>query len=117
MTMNKLEALTEVLKVKFMYNGIKVNGKLYGGHWSNGPYVAGNEGLITFYASGYEKVPNGIFEVENDSDIMTDYFVNDIIRFYPDKPYYLQAVNAHLMFKEKADKRHQAYLIRNGVTV
>lgn len=104
-------------KVKFMYNGIKIDGKLFGGHWSNGPWVSGNEGMITFYAAGYGRIPDIGLDVHNDSDYQTDYVVEDVIRFMPDKPYYLQAVNAHAMGKEKADKRHQRYLIRNGVTV
>lgn len=104
-------------KVKFMYNGIKIDGKLFGGHWSNGPYVSGNDGLITFYAAGYGRMPDIGLEVHNDSDYQTDYVVEDVIRFRPGKLYYQEALNAYGLFKTKADKRHQAYLIRNGVTV
>ena len=104
-------------KVKMMYNGIKIDGKLFGGHWSNGPYVNGNEGMITFYAAGYGPIPNIGFEITNDSDAQSDYIVEDVVRFRPGQPYYNEAVNAYKLHKAKAEKRHQAYLLRNGVTV
>lgn len=72
-------------EIKFMYNGIKINGKLIKGSWSYGDFINKNI-KATFYMNGYDfnssKILRECFKVENESDIMTDYFEEDKIRFF-----------------------------------
>ncbi len=76
--------------IKFMYNGIKINGKLVKGFWSKGGYTNGAE--IAFYAKEYSTPElKEIFNVKNDTDIMTDYFETDTIYFMPDDKYIEEA--------------------------
>ena len=73
-------------EVKFMYNGIKINGKLVKGHWSKGSYT--NEALYCFYAdSCFSRELREAFSVKNESDIMTDYFETDKIYFFAGDKY------------------------------
>ncbi len=70
--------------VKFMYNGIKVNGTLYKGHYSKGHYTKESgitQDTITIYAKDYKRFPfvDGLQNI-NESDMMTDYFEGDRIR-------------------------------------
>lgn len=68
--------------LKFMYNGIKIDGKLHKGHWSKSQYLNGAE--FAFYSDDYSsKELRQHFKVKNDSDIMTDYFEKDTIYFMP----------------------------------
>ena len=71
-------------KIKFMYNGIKIDSKLIKGFWSYGNSTNKNI-KATFYVKDYDnnhrKLLTEYFKVENDSDIMTDYFETDRIRF------------------------------------
>ena len=67
--------------VKFMYNGIKINGKLIKGYWSKANYTNGAK--YAFYADSYcSKELREIFDVKNDTDTMTDYFETDTIYFF-----------------------------------
>jgi hypothetical protein len=75
-----------------MYNGIKKDGKLYKGSYSKGGYTKESnipQDTITIYARDYESFPEieGL-QVKNESDSMTDYFVNDRIRVIPTNKYY-----------------------------
>lgn len=79
------------MTVKFMWNGIKVDGKLYKASYSAGPWTRESglpDGTITVYINGYKRLPQipGL-DVYNDSDIMQDYFESDTIRIRPDNPY------------------------------
>lgn len=83
--------------VKFMYNGIKVDGKLYKGWYSLGGYRDMPEGTITIYAKEYgDHFPtiDGL-QIENNTDIMTDYFEKDRIRVTPDNKWYHQVLEAY----------------------
>jgi hypothetical protein len=77
-----------------MWNGIKVDGKLFKGWYSMGQLRNYPQGTITIYASEYDRFPiiEGL-QVQNDSDSMTDYFEKDRIRVTPDNPHY-EAVKA-----------------------
>lgn len=67
--------------IKFMYNGIKIDGKLIKGFWSKANYTNGAK--YCFYADSYcSKELREHFTVKNDTDIMTDYFETDSIYFY-----------------------------------
>lgn len=69
-------------QVKFMYNGIKIDGKLIKGFFNKGEYL--NGALYCFYADSYYCPElRAAFAVKNDSDIMTDYHEKEKIYFYP----------------------------------
>lgn len=95
--------------VKFMWNGIKIDGQLYKGKYSMGPYTETStlpEGTVTIYMDSrnlYTPRINGL-EIENDSDIMTDYFENDTVRIRPGTIHYdaaVKAANAYNIHMEK----------------
>lgn len=76
-------------EIKFLFNGIKIEGKLIKGYYSKGQYFNGAIGC--FYAKGYFTGQNELlrkyFQVENDTDIMTDYFDDDKIYFFENDKY------------------------------
>lgn len=80
------------MQVKFMWNGIKVDGVLHKASYSAGPWTAESgmpTNTITIYATGYTSFPRiAGLEIHNDTDIMRDYFDSDLIRVSPDNPYY-----------------------------
>ena len=97
------------MTVKFMWNGIKVDGTLYKAHYYCGVYTSNSgipEGTITVYAKDYRALPqiDGL-QIENDSDIMTDYFENDRLRITPDNKYYNEAKAAYDKMNEHIEKR------------
>ncbi len=77
------------MTIKFMYNGIKINGKLY-----KASYNRYDNKTIVLYLSNYERLPlkPDEIEIENESDIMTDYFESDTLRIKPDTKYYEDAL-------------------------
>lgn len=111
-------------KVKFLWNGLKVDRKLYRCSYSDGPYTETSglpEGTITMYEKDYVSIPRieGL-NVSNDSDIMTDYFAKDVIRILPGSPFYKEAKEAlksskiHnsqkvINYYEKMEKRYPGY--------
>ena len=98
---------------KFLWNGIKANGGSLqkAGFSMPGSYVAGSglpDGTVTIYARNYSGFSAEVweaFDVSNDSDMMTDYFVADRIRVRPDHPFYAEVVAA-----VKASDEHYAKL-------
>jgi len=94
---------------KFFWNGIKVNGgELQKASFSNGRLIGFPERTVTIYAKNYRGFSAEIcaaFDVQNDSDVMTDYFETDRIRVKPDHPLYAQVVDA-----VKASDEHHAKL-------
>ncbi len=102
------------MKIQFMWNGIKVDGKLYPAWYSDGHLTNHPEGTITIYAKNYESFPliEGLI-VHNDSDSMTDYFEKDRIRVIPENIYYVQVIGALNLLKlhnaKNALKRQQKY--------
>ena len=90
---------------KFMYNGIKFDGKLHKGHYSKGPFTNLPEGTITIYARDYTGFPQiKDLTVKNNSDSMTDYFEKDRVRVTPDNPYYAEVLGAYTK-QEQRQKR------------
>lgn len=80
-------------EVKFMYNGIKINGKLVKGFWDKGDYS--NGALYGFYADSYcSRELREVFSVKNESDIMTDYFETDKIQFFAGDKYLKEVESA-----------------------
>ncbi len=106
--------------IKFVWNGIKINGTLYKGSYSTGPYT-NESGLpqdtVSIYMnrSNTPRLPE--LEVTNDSDIMTDYFENDTVYVRPSSKYFeaaQRAANAYdihyakksVKYAEEAFARH-----------
>lgn len=92
----------------FYYNGIKdaKGAKLQKVWYSSGKLLNHPEGTLTIYSREYGQFSDLVhasFKVENDSDLMTDYFEKDRIRVLPGHPLYAEVLAA----KEAADK-HQA---------
>jgi hypothetical protein len=93
---------------KFLWNGIKVdNGKLQRGSYSRGTLIGYPKGTITIYAktySGFSAAVWEAFNVQNDSDCMTDYFETDRICVCPDHPLYAEVANAAKAAESHYDK-------------
>lgn len=92
------------MEVKFMWNGIKVDGVLHK-CWYSESLPAGT---ITIYGKNYRPLPqvDGL-TVDNDSDLWTDYFENDRIRVTPENPFY-SAVKAALVKLHEHDAKRSA---------
>lgn len=88
--------------LKFLWNGIKIDGKLYRARYSPGELIGYPAGTITIYAKDYERFPKieGL-TVKNGSNIIESYYELDKIVVTPDNPYYavvkaaLEAENRH----------------------
>ena len=82
--------------VKFMYNGIKIDGKLHKASYSKGPFTNMPDGTITIYAKNYTRLPavDGL-TIQNNTDIMTDYFECDKVRVFPTNKHYPAVLAAH----------------------
>ncbi len=97
------------MEVKFMWNGIKVDGTLYKAHYCGSAYTATSglpAGTITVFAKNYTSLPQiAGLHIENDSDRMTDYFEEDRIRITPDSKYYKAAKEAYDKMNEHIEKR------------
>lgn len=80
---------TKTNEIKFLFNGIKIEGKLVKGYYSKGKFL--NGAVACFYAHGWFKGQSELlrkyFNVTNDSDSMTDYFEEDHIYFYENDKY------------------------------
>jgi len=97
--------------MKFLWNSIKSEGKLYRCYYW---YVSGPTlptGTITICAKDYGNMSREIceaFVVENNSDSQTDYFETSHIRVRPDHPLYAQIKAA----KEALDAHHARRLAK-----
>jgi len=93
--------------LKFMWNGIKVDGELYKAWYFQGKLVNYPEGTFTIYAREYERFPktDGL-NAENGADTMTDYFEKDRIRVTPDNKYYSDIVES---FKKQEAHRQRRF--------
>lgn len=94
------------MKIKFMWNGIKVDGKLYRCHYSDGKLLNHPEGTLTIYRKDYGPMPEiPSLIIHNDSDMSTDYFEKDRIRIMPDNLYYDDVKNAIGLANKHYEKR------------
>jgi hypothetical protein len=94
------------MKIKFLWNGIKIDGKLYRCFYSDGKLINHPEGTLTIYAKDYKHIPNiPELQVQNDSDSMTDYFETDRIRITPDNPYHEAVLEALKKYNEHHDNK------------
>jgi hypothetical protein len=100
--------------LKFLYNGIKLDGTLYKGTYSKGTYTEQSkipQGTITIYAKDYKRFPliEGL-EIKNNSDSMVDYFEEDKIRVIPTNKYYQEVFQAWEKQEEKIRIRKEKRL-------
>jgi hypothetical protein len=66
--------------LKFLKKGIKKDGKYYPVHYSQGDLLNYPKGTITIYAKSILKgLPNIGNPIDNQTDIITDYFEKDKI--------------------------------------
>ncbi len=93
----KMKNTTLQHNVKFLWNGIKIDGQLYKGSYYSGTYTETSklpEGTISIHMDKSNTPRINELEIENNSDSMTDYFETDTIRIRPDSIYYSAAVKA-----------------------
>lgn len=94
------------MSVKFMWNGIKVDGKLYRAFYSDGQLINHPAGTITIYGRDYKSFPKiAGLTIHNNSDSMTDYFETDTIRVTPDNVHYAAVRKAIEANREHYAKR------------
>jgi len=97
-------------QMKFFYNGIKdSSGKLYKAWYSVGRLTNYPEGTITIYAKNYDRFSAEIaqhFEIENDTDLQTDYFEDDKIRVQPSHRLYSLVLEAAQKQEDRNAKRY-----------
>lgn len=83
------------MQIKFMWNGVKIDGKLYRGAYYTGEYTATSgipAGTITMHRLDYAPTPHipGLI-IHNESNIMDDYCKSDSIRIAPGSKWYAAA--------------------------
>lgn len=94
-------------RIKVYYNGFKLDGssrlsvKVL--------YSRNDDGSITIIARDYKDLPRDLFEVRNDSDIMTDYFCEDTAKVTPEHPLYKYIAFAAYKAKEHEYRRSAEY--------
>ena len=113
---NKQHATIEIVEVtftapkppqagmKFLWNGIKIDGKLYPAYYYKDDYKG--TATITVSIKGYKSLPQikGLL-IENDSDLQSDYFDSDRIKIKPGTQYYFEALTAFNAYEEHYKKR------------
>jgi len=80
--------------IKFLWNGIKKDGKLY-----KVGYAMRDNGNIAIYGRNYESLPRNLFKVTNESDIYTDYFCDDCGEIETTHPLYKYALFAFYKYE------------------
>lgn len=87
-------------ELRFFWNGIKVGkGKIHRVFYSDGKLANHSEGTISIYSRDYNRFcpeVRAAFTVENNSDLMTDYFETDFIRVEPTHPLFAKVKEALL---------------------
>ena len=99
-------------KVRYMWNGIKVDGQLYKVWYSFSihSYQNDNDPHITMYSTSYaNRFPEEVhelFTVKNDTDSMTDYFDKDRIRLDRHHPEWERVAEAYIKQEIHQVKMH-----------
>ena len=105
------------MEIKFMHNGIKINGKLYCCFYQKGGYTEQSKlprEAITIYSKSYERIPKNMgLNVINETDLQTDYFEKDRILILPDCEHYNAALQAYNKYNQRKEKK-QAKTTDNG---
>ena len=92
------------MKIQWMWNGIKVDGKLYRAHYSKCVLIGDTEESITVYAKDYD-LPNIGLKIENHTDIITDYFDEDKYRIDKNCKFWPEVYQAFQKQQIKSNKR------------
>ena len=100
--------------IKWFWNGFKVNGSkaLTKAHYSF------QKTQLTVYGKEYKDFPPElaeVFTVENNTDLITDYFDNDKIRIEPSHPEFQAAAQAYIKQEERAIQRMEKNKSCNAV--
>ena len=107
MTTNKTaKTKNETTMVKFLWNGIKVGGKLYPAYYSKGGLIDKYPAeTIVIYGKRYAPLPEieGL-TIKNESDIRADYFENDRIKVFPTNPHYPAVNSAYEAYEQHRDR-------------
>lgn len=99
--------------IKFFYNGIKINGenKLIRCFYSLDNSTRESGPCVSIMARDYSgQLPGDLFAVENDTDIMTDYFDTDSATLTPAHPLYAYARAAALKAAMRGEPEYIAKL-------
>ena len=82
-------------QVKFMYNGIKIDGKLYPANYSKCDLFKRPAGTIVIYLKNYNHLPQveGL-NTQNNTDSKTDYYEKDRLYIEPSSPFYAEVLQA-----------------------
>jgi hypothetical protein len=99
--------------IKFMWNGIKADGKLYRAWYSIGPYTP-ESGIPTGTMRIIAKRCGHLPEIEgltiaNDTDLQIDHFESDRITIAIGERYYTEALAAYNACLEHDKKRNEKY--------
>ncbi len=96
--------------LRFLWNGIKgSDGKLQRAHYSNGALLHHPAGTLTIYAKDYAPLSAEVraaFTVENDSELISDYIVQDVIRVEPTHPLYVPVLAAYEKMKQHNEAKY-----------
>ena len=79
------------MKIKLLKKRLRVNGEYFPCHYS--PSCNNRNNVATIYLSTYKRLPKEVYEffnVQNETDIMTDYFEKDRIRISPEHELFSQ---------------------------
>ena len=103
--------------IKFFWNGMKLNGskKLIKGYWSYGKQLLIKGGVvncahIAFYKDSYEHLDKEIkdlFNVQNGSDSMSDYFETDHFKITKTNKFWNEILSAAIKAKEHMLNRYE----------
>lgn len=80
------------MEIKFLKKGLKINKEYYSCWYS----LSSNKNVINVYLRNCKRLPlefRKVFDVKNDTDLMTDYFESDTIRINQNNEYYNRVKN------------------------
>jgi len=86
-TKDNMNAKTEINGVKIGKHGVRFAGKYHPCWYSHGALIDGRV-CVTIYAKNYGSLPKELGTIKNDTDMMTDYFEKDRVRFFEGTPEY-----------------------------
>lgn len=77
------------MKLRILKKGIKIDGKYFPCHYSGSKNNL--NAYATIYLKGVEPLPDEAYkelDVQNNTELQSDYFERDRIRIAPDSPYF-----------------------------
>jgi len=97
-------------KVKFFWNGLKVDGVFHRGQWRE----PDSEGKIVLRGKNYKDLPNIGLPITDNSESMTDYFENKYMVFEPGTEFYEEAKRVCKICADRDRARHEEYMAKFG---